>query len=209
MIPVFLPALARVYSCHTEVSAVDDFEEKVRMIVTMGIGAVISGIEKSREAVVAFTQSELARELSRRGEDAVRTAAEAGGKAAETVKKAFQDAGARAQEERLEALAREIRRLSPEQRARVHAMVSQTDEGEDEETPAPPPPDQGVEGEGIGKPGVTESAFDLEPAGHGEEAAKDPLSSPTHTAPDDDLDVRRSQTNNMNEHLKQNVPPDF
>ena len=39
--------------------------------------------------------------------------------------------------------------------------------------------------------------------------AKEPSKVPTPTSPDDTKNTFRSQTDNMNMHIAQNVPPDF
>lgn len=64
----------------------------------------------------------------------------------------------------------------------------------------------------LGKPGVTSSQHDL-PADKNSykqvQQADQPQNVSTPTSPDDEMNSKRSQTDNMNAHIKQNVPPDF
>lgn len=186
----------------------ENFDEKLKKIVTTGIGAVVSGVEKSRDAILEFAESDLAKDLSRKGEEVVRAAVETGSGIVKKVRDAVKEEDGKGKERRdiarLTDLAYVIHGLRPEQRAEVHRMVGELDEikakgeaktGEDEISPE----------DAIGRDGVQESDFDLE-AG---QPADEPLTGASPTAPDDDLNVKRSQTNNMNGHLKQNVPPDF
>ncbi len=196
----------------------ENLDEKLKRIVMAGIGGIISSVEKSRDAIIGFAESELAQDLAQKGEKAVGTAVQAGGRAVKTAIDALKEAGRQdAQSDRkahLTWLARQIHGLRPDERAAVHAMVGEMD-GIGDGAAEKAAEETAGDDEHIGKPGVTESEYDLEikrPGRDGDQPGKtasDPLSSATPTAPDDDLNVKRSQTNNMNEHLKQAVPPDF
>ncbi len=64
----------------------------------------------------------------------------------------------------------------------------------------------------LGQDGVTESPHDLpadEATYEDVKKAEDPTKVPTPTSPDDEKNTVRAQTENMNEHIAQNVPPDF
>lgn len=196
----------------------ENLDEKLKRIVMAGIGGIISSVEKSRDAIIGFAESELAQELAQKGEKAVETAVQAGGRAVKTAVDALKDIGKQdAQSGRkahLALIARQVHGLSEDERAAVHAMVAEMDRAEAEAEKKAADETYG-EDEHIGKPGVTDSEYDLDIRRPGENGGQtvntgnDPLSSATPTAPDDDLNVKRSQTNNMNEHLKQSVPPDF
>ena len=196
----------------------ENLDEKLKRIVMAGIGAIIGSVEKSRDAIIGFAESELAQDLAKKGEDAVDTAVQAGSKVVKKAVDAVMEAGEHGRENGRKAsltdLAYKIHALNADERAAVDAMVSELDDIKAKAAEKAAHETAG-EDDHIGKPGVTESEYDLDiqhPGQNGrqqESKGKDPLSSATPTAPDDDLNVKRSQTNNMNEHLKQSVPPDF
>ena len=64
----------------------------------------------------------------------------------------------------------------------------------------------------LGQEGVTDSPFDLPADKDSYEKVKEaqsPTAVATPTSPDDDKNTRRAQTENMNAHIPQAVPPDF
>lgn len=204
--------------------------DALKKIVMSGIGAIVTGVEKSRDAIRDFMNSDLAQGLAEKGEKAVQAAvdagskavhaaAEAGSKAVEQVRGVFAEPEAqkekRREATRLADVAYLYHALSAQQRDEVQRMVGELDQIARDAEAKKEAGEEALPDDGIGKPGVTDTDFDLDakypPKGKkaAVNPADDPLAYASPTAPDDDLNVRRSQTNNMNEHLKQNVPPDF
>ena len=69
--------------------AMDVVEEggsQLKKIVMSGLGAIVTGVEKAGEAIKDFAESDLAGELSEKGEQAFKTAVDAGSRAVEKVK---------------------------------------------------------------------------------------------------------------------------
>ena len=192
----------------------DSFEENLKKVVTTSIGAIISTVEKSRDAIMEFARSEKANELSQKGEEALQSVLDAGGQAVNKVREAVaavdENEKARREKAKMVDLAYKLQSLDASKREELDRLL-------DDLKKAKTPPTEGgtdVPDDGIGKPGVTESYFDREitmpdKSEPKKPAGRDPLASATLTSPDDDQNVRRSQTNNMNVHLKQDVPPDF
>jgi hypothetical protein len=52
---------------------VDSFEENLKKVVTTSIGAIISTVEKSRDAIMEFARSEKANEFSQKGEEVLQS----------------------------------------------------------------------------------------------------------------------------------------
>ncbi len=64
----------------------------------------------------------------------------------------------------------------------------------------------------LGHEGVTESPFDLPVDEKSYDEVREnvePSAVPTPTAPDDERNASRSQTDGMNEHIPQSVPRDY
>lgn len=192
----------------------DPFEENLKKVVTASLGAIISTVEKSRDAIMEFARSEQAKELSQKGEEALQSVLDAGSQAVNKVREAVTAADenekARREKARLVDLAYKLHSLDASRREELDRLLNDLEK-------AKTPPTEGgndMPDDGIGKPGVTESDFDKDTTLSGKpknkkSGGRDPLASATPTSPDDDQNVRRSQTNNMNVHLKQEVPPDF
>lgn len=191
----------------------DNLEQKLKDIVMTSIGAIVHTAQKVKEAAKDFVDSDTAKEFAKKGEEAVNQVASMGGKAVDAVKKAFTDADIQEKVEkeraRLTNLAKQVSELSEKQREVFDHFLKEQEELAKKEA-------ENVDlGDGLGRPGVNESAFDPQvnekSYDHPQTSRKpsDPLDRPTPTAPDDEHNVRTAQTNTMNEHLKQNVPPDF
>ena len=192
----------------------DPFEENLKRIVTTSLGAIISAVEKTGDAIMEFARSEKAKELSQKGEEALQNVLDAGSQAVNKVREAAAAADesekTRREKAKLVDLAYRLHSLDTSRREELDRLLKELEKAQSATRSA----GADLPDEGIGKPGVTESDFDLDlnmpgkPTGE-KSAGRDPLASATPTSPDDDQNVRRSQTNNMNVHLKQNVPPDF
>ncbi|NLW20402.1 MAG: hypothetical protein GXY84_03405 [Clostridiales bacterium] len=182
----------------------DQLDDKLRNIVLAGIGAVVQTVEKSRDAIADFAKSAEAKSLADKGEKAVQSAVDAGAQALKKVKDAITEAElndrVRKEKDRLKNLARQVHELSAEQTEVFDELLRRLREKPPEMSFGPiegkDPPSE----EALGPPGVSGAA--QVPQNDG----KKPYSP---TSPDDEYNVRRIQTNVMNEHLKQNVPPDF
>lgn len=188
----------------------DQLEEKLRKIVMTGIGAIVDTVEKSRDALAEFAESPQVKNLASKGEKAVQSAVDAGAQAVSRVRSAITEAEVndriRKEKERLKNLAQQVSDLTKDQAEVFETLLKQIREKPPEMSYGPIEGKDPLSEEAIGKPGVTESAFVPKP----EVAAKS--KAPEHfspTAPDDEHNIRRLQTDSMNEHLKQNVPPDF
>lgn len=185
----------------------DHLEEKLKNIVLAGIGAIVHTVEKSRDAIVNFAGSEQGKELAEKGEKAVQGVVDAGTQAFHKVKEALSEVELKErmhkEKERLGSLARQLNELSPEQLEVLETLRVELREKPPEASFGPAEGKDPASEAAIGKPGVTESGF-VPP--HGEDGKGRAF---TPTAPDDEQNVRQLQTNEMNEHLKQNTPPDF
>ena len=196
----------------------DQLEEKLRKIVLAGIGAIASTVEKSKDALVEFAGSDQAKSLADKGEKMVQSAIDAGSQAYKRVKDALSESEVkervRKEKERLKGLAQQVRDLSEDQREVFDAMLAELKNKKAETSYGPAEGKHPPSEDALGKPGVTESDFDLphdnirDPNLLGK-SRKVPFDPVTPTAPDDEHNSKRVQTNTMNEHLKQNVPPDF
>jgi hypothetical protein len=195
----------------------ESFDDKLKRIVNASIGAITSAVEKSRDAIMDFAESERMKELSHKGEEVLAKVFDAGASAVDRVKGFAQNFDVKDEESRRKArlvdIAYKMQALTPEERQEVGRLVNDLDENtrkSQEETEKTPEAPEG----GIGEFGVKESAFDInarQVSDHpGEQASisTDPLSHTSPTYPEDELNSKRQQTNNMNEHLNQDVPPD-
>ncbi len=196
----------------------ESFEDKLKRIVNASIGAISTAVEKSRDAIMEFAESEKVKELSGKGEEVLAKVFDAGANAVDKVKNFAQNFDAKDEESRRKArlvdLAYRMQQLSDEERQEVGRLVNDLEENtrksqeKTAETPEAPR-------NGIGDFGVKESAFDLKTRNvnsHPEEQASistEPMAHTSPTYPEDDLNAKRSQTNNMNDHLNQGVPPDY
>lgn len=169
-------------------------EKEIRRIIMAGLGAIGNTVEKSKDAIEGFVRSDGLKNMAEKGEDMFHSAVEMGKKAVNKVKDSFTEdeieQKVREEKERLTRLAREVRQLGPEERRILDRLVA---DGENAVFSGD---------EGIGKPGVNESPHDLEADPH------DP-DGPTPTAPDDDRNTAKVQTRHMNDHIQQNVPPEY
>ncbi|NLG56861.1 MAG: hypothetical protein GX540_00460 [Clostridiales bacterium] len=184
-------------------------DKEIRKIIMAGLGAITDTVEKSKDAIENFVQSDGVKNMAEKGEDLFQSAVDMGKKAVDKVKKTFTEdeieEKVREKKERLTRLAREVRQLSAAERAIFNRLV---DDGEEAFYTGE---------EGIGKPGVQDSPYDLEvnsntyrpKAEIPYEATQDNPDRPTPTAPDDDLNTSKVKSNNMNEHIPQNVPPRY
>lgn len=201
----------------------DKFEDKLKQIVMAGIGAIASTVEKSRDAIVEFAGSEQAKNLADKGEKTVQSVVDAGSQAIKKVKEALTEADlnerVRKEAQKLRSLAIQLHELTDDQREVVDEMLRDLKAAKPDDAAAmgsfgPLEGKDRKSEEALGKPGVHESDFDppqddVSDPKLAEQAKKDPLKPVTPTAPDDEHNAKRVQTNTMNEHLKQNVPPDF
>ncbi len=190
-------------------SIVAGLDKEIRKIIMAGLGAITDTVEKSKDAIENFVQSDGVKNMAEKGEDLFQSAVDMGKKAVDKVKKTFTEdeieEKVREKKERLTRLAREVRQLSAAERAIFNRLV---DDGEEAFYTGE---------EGIGKPGVQDSPYDLEvnsntyrpKAEIPYEATQDNPDRPTPTAPDDDLNTSKVKSNNMNEHIPQNVPPRY
>lgn len=169
-------------------------DKEIRKIIMAGLGAISNTVEKSKDAIEDFVQSDGVKNMAEKGEGVFQSAVELGKKAVDKVKDTFTEdeieQKVREERERLMRLAREVRGLSADERKILNKLV---DEGEGARFSGD---------EGIGQPGVKDSPHDLD---------ADPSSpnSASPTAPDDDLNTAKVQTLHMNEHIQQNVPPEY
>lgn len=187
----------------------DQLDDKIRKIVMTGIGAIVETVEKSKDAIVGFAGSDQAKALVDKGEKAVQSALDSGSKVVKKVKDRVKK-----EKERLTNLAEQVSELSPDQLEVFEALVKNFKEKPQETSFGPLEGKHPQSEEALGKPGVTESDLDPDPDDMtspdlAEKAKHDPLKPVTPTAPDDEQNAKRQQANAMNEHLKQNVPPDF
>lgn len=190
-------------------SIVAGLDKEIRKVIMAGLGAITDTVEKSKDAIENFVQSDGVKNMAEKGEDLFQSAVDMGKKAVDKVKKTFTEdeieEKVREKKERLTRLAREVRQLSAAERAIFNRLV---DDGEEAFYTGE---------EGIGKPGVQDSPYDLEvnsdtyrpKAEIPYEATQDNPDRPTPTAPDDDLNTSKVKSNNMNEHIPQNVPPRY
>ncbi len=196
----------------------DKLDEKLRNIVLAGIGAVVKTVEKSRDAIAELAASPETKALADKGEKAVQSAVDAGAQAVKKVRDAISEAElnerVRKEKDRLKSLARQVHELSKEQGEVFEELLRQLREKPPEMSFGPIEGKDPVSEEALGPPGVSGLTdipvpdSKLDPA-TAEKARHKPLGTFSPTAPDDDQNIRRLQTNVMNEHLKQNVPPDF
>lgn len=197
----------------------DNLEQKLRKIVMTGIGAIVDTVEKSKDAIKGFAQSEQVSDFAKKGEEAVKDAVALGNKAVNHVKNVFTDAEIADKMEKEKAkltdLAKKVDALSKDQRDVFESLLKDLHEAKSCDVCGMETPNE-EDLQGVGKPGVTESDFDLEVDDQSysrcaSEPGKphDPQDCPTPTAPDDDENAKRSQTRNMNDHIKQSIPLDY
>ena len=184
-------------------------DKEIRKIIMASIGAITETVEKSKDAIENFVQSEGVKNMAEKGEGVFHSAVDMGRKAVDKVKQTFTEdeieEKVRQEKERLTRLAREVRQLNAAEREIFNRLVEDGEEafytGE----------------EGIGKPGVHDSPrdFQVDPNTYRpkaevpyEETIDDP-DRPTPTAPDDDMNTSKVKSNNMNNHSPQNVPPRY
>lgn len=183
----------------------DNLEDKIKKIVLTGVGAIVDTAEKTKDAIAGFVKSEQAQELADKGEKAVQSALDAGNQAFKKVKELITEADlkerVRKEKERLSNLAKEVGELSAQQLEVFKHFLNEHKKKSAEEKLKQEGKDPQSE-EALGDPEVKEKDSVPDPT----PKSKEPF---TPTAPDDDLNMGNLQTNAMNEHLKQNVPPDF
>lgn len=177
-------------------------DKEIRKVIMAGLGAISNTVEKSKDAIEEFVQSDGVKHMVEKGEDVFQSAVELGRKAVDKVRDTFSEdeieEKVREERERLTRLAREIRQLGAEERAILDKLISE-DDGDAE----------GAGDEGIGKSGVHESPFDLEAEPRPADPHKAKPDHPSPTAPDDDANTSKVQTRSMNEHIQQQVPPEY
>ena len=182
----------------------DHLEEKLKNIVLSGIGAIANTVEKSKDAIVDFVSSDKGKSLADKGGEVVQSAVDAGTKAVQKVKDMISEAELndriKKEKERLKALAKQVHELSAEQKEVFDAYLGKLKESPWDKSYGPDEGKDPQSEEAIGKPGVNDEEFFPRADSHKD---KSPI------APDDEQNVKRMQTNTMNEHLKQNVPYDF
>ncbi|NLX83177.1 MAG: DUF810 domain-containing protein [Clostridiales bacterium] len=185
----------------------DHIEEKLKNIVLAGIGAIANTVEKSKDAIVDFVSSDSGKSLADKGEQVVQSAVDAGNKAYQKVKDALSETELRnrmnTEKERLKALAKQVHALTDDER---EVFTTYLKKYQTEPAPVSFGPEEGKDPkseEALGKPGVSDTVFGQP---QDKKSSNQPLSP---TSPDDEGNVKRMQTNTMNEHLKQNVPYDF
>lgn len=204
-------------------------DDKIKHIAMAGVGVIVDAVEKTVEAVSNFAKSEKTKEWAQKGEEAVHQVAEAGSQAFQKVKSAITDADAKEKANRqlaqLTDLANKVSSLSQEDREIFRDILRKMDNKTSfrnilDHEPAVDPEDPmgkdpGSE-EAIGNPEVQEvehiqpvDKSTYNPEERELHQFKDPLAHTSPTAPDDDHNTKRAQTNQMNKHLNQNVPPDF
>lgn len=161
--------------------------------------------EKTKDAIVGFVNSDQARDLADKGEKTVQSALDAGNKAFGKVREMISEADLKVrvqkEKERLSALAKQVSELSAQQLDAFNDILEEYRDSHptnNEEDKAKDPDSEAA----IGDPEVKEKDQVPDPTLKSKEAF-------TPTAPDDDLNIGSLQTNAMNDHLKQNVPPDF
>ncbi len=184
----------------------DHIEEKLKNIVLAGIGAIANTVEKSKDAIVDFVSSDSGKSLAQKGEQVVQSAVDAGSKAYQKVKDALSEAELKdrmkAEKERLKSLAKQVYTLSEDEKEVFDSYLKKYQTEPEAVSFGPEEGKDPKSEEALGKPGVTDVEFG-QPT---KEPSQQPLSP---TAPDDEDNVKRMQTDTMNEHLKQNVPYDF
>ncbi len=175
-------------------------EQEIRKIIMAGLGAISSTVEKSKDAIEEFVHSDGVKNMAQKGEGVFQSAVELGKKAVDKVKDTFTEdeieEKVREEKERLLKLAREVRKMSKEERKLLYRLI---EEGEK-------PVFTGEEG--IGMPGVHDSPFDP----NADEDSYRPGTEgrrPSPTSPDDEINTAKAQTKFMNEHIQQNVPPEY
>lgn len=182
----------------------DHLEEKLKNIVLSGIGAIANTVEKSKDAIVEFVSSDKGKSLADKGEEVVQSAVDAGTKAVQKVKDAISEAELndriKKEKDRLKNLAKQVHELSSDQKEVFDAYLQRLADKPVEQSFGPVEGKDPKSEEAIGKPGVNDEEFFPRADSHKD---KSPI------APDDEQNVKRMQTNTMNEHLKQNVPYDF
>ena len=117
-------------------------EENLKKVVTASLGAIISTVEKSRDAIMEFARSDKARELSQKGEEALQDVLDAGSQAVNKVREAVAAAEvnekARREKARLVDLAYKIHSLDAPRREELDRLLN------DLEKAKTPPTDGGA-----------------------------------------------------------------
>lgn len=183
----------------------DNLEDKLKKIVMTGVGAIVGAAEKTKDAIADFVTSDTAKDLADKGEKAVQSALDAGNKAFTKVKDLMTEGELKDRVEkekaRLTNLAKQVAELDAQQLDVFNDLLEEYRDTHPTDNSNPEGKDPQSE-EAIGTPEVKE--MDQVPAPTAK--SDEPF---TPTAPDRDLNTTNLQANAMNEHLNQNVPPDF
>lgn len=177
----------------------ESLEEKLLRIVKTGIGMAADAVEKSRDAISEFASKENMQNLADRGEEALEQVRSFSAGAIEKVKKTLSDADilgmVKSKSEKLRRLAQDVHNLPRAEREAFDELLRSMDES----GPAENGSLQSDEPFEFGR---------REPSEHTEfdEGAPD---SPSPTAPDDEKNTAKIKANDVNEHLRQNVPPEY
>lgn len=106
-------------------------DEKIKNIAMAGIGAVVDIVEKSRDVLAEFANSDKAKEWAQKGEEAVHSVAEAGTQALQKVKNALSEAELKNKADKqmiyLKELAQKVSRLGKEEREMFQNLLHQYD----------------------------------------------------------------------------------
>lgn len=177
----------------------ESLEDKLLRIVKAGVGMVAETVEKSKEAISGFASKENVQNLASKGEQTLEQVKSFGTDAFERVKKTWTDADimgmVKSKSEKLRKLAQEVHALPAEERGAFNDLLDRMDA-------AGPAEDGSLHSDEPFEFGRTQPSEYAEFA----ESAPDNHSP---TAPDDEANTAKIETNDVNDHIPQNVPPEY
>lgn len=177
----------------------ESLEDKLLRIVKAGIGMAAEAVEKSKEAISGFASKENVQNLANRGEQTLEQVKHFSSGAIEKVKKTLTDADimgmVKSKSEKLRKLAQEVHGLSEGEREVFNDLLSRMDS----ETPQEDGSLQSDESFEFGR---------TEPSERTDFADTAP-DHPKPAATEDEANTVKIEANDVNEHIQQNVPPEY
>ena len=177
----------------------ESLEDKLLRIVKAGIGVVAETVEKSKEAIADFASKENVHNLANKGEHTLEQVKTFSSDAIEKVKKTWTDADimgmVKSKSEKLRKLAQEVHALPEGEREAFNELLDRMDA-------ACPVEDGSLHSDEPFEFGRTQPSEYAEFA----ETAPD---NPSPTGPHDEAKTAKIETNDVNEHIPQNEPPEY